>query len=70
MSLNPARLYKLDCGRMEPGAPADLADRQWTVEGFESKSANSPFLGETLTGKVMYTVCGGKVVYGEQGTEV
>ena len=24
MSLNPARLYKLDCGRMEPGAPADL----------------------------------------------
>ena len=74
MSLNPARLYKLDCGRMEPGAPADLvlfdADRQWTVEGFESKSSNSPFLGATLTGKVMYTVCGGKVVYGEQGTEV
>ena len=70
MSLNPARLYKLDCGRMEAGAPADLvlfdADRQWTVEGFESKSANSPFLGETLTGKVMYTVCKGRVVYGEQ----
>ena len=60
MSYNPARLYKLDCGRMEAGAPADLvlfdADRQWTVEGFESKSSNSPFLGATLTGKVMYTV--------------
>ena len=74
MSYNPARLYKLDCGRMEAGAPADLvlfdADRQWTVEGFESKSSNSPFLGATLTGKVMYTVCKGRIVYGEQGTEV
>ena len=74
MSLNPARLYKLDCGRMEAGAPADLVlfdeDRQWTVEGFESKSSNSPFLGRTLTGRVIYTVCGGNVVYGEQGTEV
>ena len=69
MSLNPARLYKMDCGRMEPGAPADLvifdADRQWKVDGFESKSSNSPFLGETLTGKVVYTICGGKVVYGD-----
>ena len=70
MSYNPARLYKLDCGRMEAGAPADLvlfdADRQWTVEGFESKSSNSPFLGATLTGKVMYTVCKGRIVYGDQ----
>ena len=74
MSYNPARLYKLDCGRMEAGAPADLvlfdADRQWTVEGFESKSSNSPFLGAALTGKVMYTVCKGRIVYGDQGTEV
>ena len=74
MSYNPARLYKLGCGRMEAGAPADLvlfdADRQWTVEGFESKSSNSPFLGATLTGKVMYTVCKGRIVYGDQGTEV
>lgn len=70
MSLNPAVLYKLDCGHMAEGRPADIvifdADRQWTVEGFESKSSNSPFLGETLTGKVMYTICGGKVVYGEE----
>lgn len=70
MSLNPARLYKLDGGRMEAGAPADLVifdeNRQWTVDGFESKSCNSPFLGQTMTGKVMYTICKGKVVYGEQ----
>lgn len=69
MSLNPARLYKLEGGRMEAGAPADLVifdeNRQWTVEDFESKSRNSPFLGWNLTGKVMHTICGGKVVYGE-----
>ena len=69
MSNNPARLYKLDCGRMEAGAPADLVlfdeNRQWTVKGFESKSSNSPFLGATLTGKVMYTVCKGRIVYGD-----
>ena len=69
MSLNPAKLYKLDCGRMAAGAPADLVifdeSRKWVVDGFESKSENSPFLGQTLTGKVMYTVCKGKVVYGE-----
>ena len=69
MSSNPARLYKLDCGRMEAGAPADLVifdeNRQWTVKGFESKSSNSPFLGETLTGQVVYTICGGAIVYGD-----
>lgn len=67
MSLNPARLYKLDCGRLQEGAPGDLVifdeNRQWVVEGFASKSSNSPFLGETLTGKVVYTICGGNVVF-------
>ena len=66
-SLNPAKLYKLPCGRLEEGAPADLVifdpDQQWTVEGFESKAFNSPFLGWELTGKVRYTICGGRVVY-------
>ncbi len=67
MSLNPARLYKLDCGRMEAGAPADLVlfdeNEQWTVADFASKACNSPFVGETLTGRVKYTICKGKVVY-------
>ncbi|MGN0372164.1 MAG: dihydroorotase [Enterocloster sp.] len=66
MSLNPARLYKLDCGRIEKGAPADLVifdeNRKWRVEGFHSKSSNSPFLGMELTGKVIYTICDGRLV--------
>ena len=67
MSLNPARLYRLDCGRLEAGAPADLVlfdpEEEWTVEGFHSKSSNSPFLGWKLKGRVHATICGGKIVY-------
>ena len=67
MSLNPAKLYKLDCGRLEEGAPADLVifdeNEKWIVGGFASKATNSPFLGAELTGRVKYTICDGKVVY-------
>ena len=71
MSLNPARLYHLECGRLEEGRPADLVifdpEKTWTVkaEEFASKASNSPFIGAELTGKVAYTICGGKVVYEE-----
>ena len=61
MSLNPARLYRLDCGRMAEGAPADLVifdpDEEWVVEHFYSKASNSPFKGWKLTGKVKKTIC-------------
>ena len=67
MSLNPAKLYKLDCGCLEEGAAADLVifdeNEKWVVDGFASKAANSPFLGAELTGRVRYTICGGKIVY-------
>ncbi len=67
MSLNPARLYGLDCGRMKAGAPADLVifdpDQEFTVEKFFSKADNSPFKGWKLKGKVRYTICGGEIVY-------
>ena len=70
MSLNPARLYKLDCGRIHEGAPADLVifneNETWTADRFVSKASNTPFLGKTMTGKVRYTICGGKVVYQDQ----
>lgn len=69
MSLNPARFYHLDAGRLQTGAPADLVifdeGETWTVEGYQSKSANSPFTGKSLQGKVKYTICGGKIVYAQ-----
>lgn len=70
MSLNPARLYHLDCGRMAAGAPADLVifdeKEVWTVNRYHSRSSNSPFTGKTLQGKVKYTICGGKIVYEDE----
>ncbi len=69
MSLNPAILYHLEDtkGWIGKGADADLVlfdpDKAWTVERFQSKSSNSPFVGETLFGKVKYTICQGKIVW-------
>ena len=69
MSLNPGKLYKKDWGHLEEGRPADLVifdeERQWVVEEeeFASKASNSPFVGTRLTGKVVYTICGGKIIY-------
>lgn len=67
MTVNPANLYHMNAGRIKEGAPADLVifdpECLWTVEQFASKSSNSPFIGQTLRGKVRYTICEGKVIY-------
>ena len=68
MSLNPAKLYKLDKGAIAEGADADLVifneGERWRVgPKFVSKAANTPFAGEDLCGKVKYTICAGNVVY-------
>lgn len=67
LTAKPAAMYNIDRGDLRVGGPADIVifnpDEKWTVTGFQSKSQNSPFLGEELTGKVKYTICKGKVVY-------
>ncbi len=67
LTAKPAAMYNIDRGELRVGGPADIVifnpDEKWTVTGFQSKSQNSPFLGEELTGKVKYTICKGKVVY-------
>lgn len=67
MTINPARLYKLSGGSVEVNAPADFVifnpDEQWTVGDYASKSTNTPFTGETLYGKIHYTICKGEIVY-------
>lgn len=64
---NPARYYKLDKGNIEVGKIADICifdpNQEYRVEGFKSKSSNSPFLGRSLYGKVKYTLVAGKIVY-------
>ena len=67
MSQNPAALYHLPFPGIAEGAPADLVifdpNEEWKVASFRSKAVNSPFKGWTLTGRVHYTVCDGKIVY-------
>lgn len=69
MSAAPRRLLGIEEARIEKGAKAEfmIADlqKEWTVEPekFASKSRNSVFKGEKLTGKVLLTVSGGKVIY-------
>lgn len=69
LTCNPARLYHLDAGYLAEGGPADIVlfdpKENYTVDGFVSKSDNSPFLGWKLNGKVRCTICGGEIVYRE-----
>lgn len=67
MASNPAALYHLPGGTIEVNAPADFVifdpDCEWIPETFASKSSNTPFKGMKLQGKILYTICSGKIVY-------
>lgn len=68
LTVNPAEYYHLPAGRIFEGGPADLVlfdpERTWTVTSrFASRSSNSPFIGETLPGVVLYTICRGEIIY-------
>ena len=65
----PARLLGLPAGTLAEGTPADITlfdpAEKWRYDaktGF-SKSGNSPWHGQTLTGRVKTTIVSGRVVY-------
>ena len=72
LSTNPAGILGLDKGTLSLGADADITifdpDETWRVESdsLESLSANSPWLGEELQGRVTHAVVGGRIVYGSR----
>lgn len=69
MSLNPAKLLRMEAGNLSPGTPADVTivdpNIKWTVDPakFLSKSRNTPFAGMRLRGRAIITIVGGEVVY-------
>ncbi|MBP5494071.1 MAG: dihydroorotase [Lachnospiraceae bacterium] len=69
ITINPAKLYKFDRGTLGVGKAADITiadiNEKWIVSenDIKSKSCNTPFLGEELTGRIKYTICDGRVVF-------
>ena len=68
MSSGPARAFNLPGGTLRPGSPADvtllnLDERFQVTNTFQSKASNSPFIGETLQGRVVATIVGGVLQY-------
>ncbi len=73
LSTRPAELLGLDCGRLAPGAPADLIlvdlGMPWicTAEALHSRSKNTPFEGARFEGRVLRSVVAGRTVYHSAG---
>ena len=71
MSTEPARLYALDAGTVREEGPADIVlfdtEKTWAYLAPQSKSTNSPWLGKSLKGKVLMTICEGNVAFEEPG---
>ena len=69
MTRRGAQLLKLTAGTLAAGAPADICifnpDEVWKYDtyGAFSKSINSPWDKQNLTGRVKTTIVSGKVVY-------
>lgn len=69
MTVAPAKLLGLDCGKIEIGKPADLClfdlEKPWQLDGtlLKSKSKNTAFDGHLLQGRVLKTFVSGTVVF-------
>jgi dihydroorotase len=69
MSTAPARIFHLPGGSLRKGSIGDVTvfdpEADWVVDPrrFVSKGRNTPYGGRSLTGKVHYTIVGGRVVH-------
>jgi dihydroorotase len=69
MTVDPARVFGIERGRLEVGAPADVAvfdlDQEWEVEPerFRSKARNTPWAGASLRGRPTLTIVAGEIVF-------
>lgn len=65
----PARILGLNSGQLAVGATADVVlidpELQWecTAGSLHSDGKNSPLLGQTLTGKAVLALVGGRIAY-------
>jgi dihydroorotase len=72
LTVNPARLLRLDRGTLAPGAPADVTlinpRLPWKVDAarFHSLSRNTPFHGWDLPARATHTIVDGRLVWSLQ----
>lgn len=72
MTSDPARVFRLASGKLEPGAPADLVlldlenEREVNPETFQTQGRNTPFAGWKLYGWPALTMVNGQVVWTEE----
>lgn len=71
ITTKPAQVFNLPYGKLEEGAHGDLTlidlDEAYEIkaEDFLSKSTNTPFLGERVYGKTLFTMVDGEIRYKE-----
>jgi dihydroorotase len=76
MSERPAEIFDLPVGKLEEGCDADFVlfdpEATWEVDPdrFRSKSRNSSFTGETLTGRVCATFLRGRLTFRDDTASV
>jgi len=69
LSYNPATILGVNGGGLKEGAAADLAiidpEHEYVLkkEDIQSKSKNSPFVGQPMKGRNLLTMIGGRIVW-------
>lgn len=69
ITCGPAKILNIDAGKIEKGKTANItiidneAEKSIKREDFISKSKNSAFIGQELSGKIVYTISKGKLAY-------
>jgi len=69
ITCGPAKILNIDAGKIEKGKTANItiidneAEKSIKREDFISKSKNSAFIGQMLSGKIVYTISKGKLAY-------
>ncbi len=73
LTVNPAKILKLDAGQIKEGGVADVAivnpGKSVLIDDnfIKSRCKNTPFIGQQLFGSVECTICGGRVVFRRTG---